>query len=654
MESLMNRKSGILIFLILVALAGALAATRILSSQDDWFVEHPMPSIETDRFFDIGIVDANGDDRLDIYTSNHHFRQSLLIADEKGGYHDVLSDWGLDQSSEFPLAELSFTAPTVDKSGIYIYWIGTQFVIRTHKLSELDKWSGSMRVNDPVDILKNEGFSIEKKDQTSAAAETVIKFSPNSDGFLRMRPGGQGLPITFQFSDSISTKQIYVGRGKISPRTNPFSLAMKDRHALAWADYNGDGFIDIFINRGALSGTLRLHSEEIRRRSEDELLVSRDKGKFNDIAYEIGIEKKGCSGRHASWLDFNRDDLLDLFVNCYDREHVEGTYSKQLYRQDANGLLHDVAQQVGLGLPDQQIGSFAWFDVDDDGDVDLLAFQDEGFFLYRNQDGRFAQEVILRRSFAGIEKIGYSEVNQYDGKISLADYDADGDIDAFSASKRGNMLLVNQDGKFSPVNPVLVGLPVSSITANWVDYDNDGRPDLHFVPYGLFQQQKGHEFKRTKLLEFHPEQYHAAVCNWFDLDNDGRLDVLMALNDNSSFKHWWQLSKEQKLPTRFDPLTFRNVGPAAHWLHIKLVGGKRNRQAIGAQVTVVTSDGAQKQEVGSSEGSFFSQGHYRLYFGLGSHSQVDLITVRWPDGIVTEYKNIDANRLLTVQRDAGT
>ena len=649
----MNLKSGILLILILVALSGALAATSLLSSKDDWFVEHPMPSIQTDRFFDIGIVDANGDDRLDIYTSNHHFRQSLLIADERGGYHDVLSDWGLDQSTEFPLAELSFTPPSIDKSGLYIYWIGTQFVIRAHKLSELDEWSGSMRVNDPVDILKNKGFSIQKKDQASLADETVIKFSPNNDGFLRMRPGGQGLPITFEFSDSISTQQIYVGLGKVSPRTHPFSLAMKDRHALAWADYNGDGVLDVFINRGALSGTLRKHSEEIQRKSEDEFLVSPDKGKFSDIAAEIGIKKKGCSGRHASWFDFNGDDLLDLFVNCYDRGHVEGTYPKQLYQQDTNGLLNDVAQLVGIGLPDQQIGSFAWFDVDDDGDPDLLTFQDEGFFLYRNQDGRFAQEIIIRRSSKGIEKIGGSGKNEYDGKISIADYDADGDIDAFfSASKRGNMLLVNQGGKFTPVDPSLVGLPPSSITANWVDFDNDGLPDLHFVPYGLYRQEKDHKFKRTKLLEFHPEQYHRAVCNWFDLDNDGRLDVLMALNDNPSFKHWWQFSKKRKIPTSFDALTYRNVGPAAHWLQIKLVGGKRNRQAIGAQVTVVTSGGTQKQEVGSNEGSFFSQGHYRLYFGLGPHSQAKSITVRWPDGVVTEYQNMDVNRLLTIRRDA--
>lgn len=648
----MSWEKNIPVFLILAALIAVLAG-MMLTSQKDWFVEHPMPTINTDRFFDIGIVDANGDDHLDIYTSNHHFRQSLLLAEDNGGYRDVLSDWGLDQSKEFPLAELTFAAPDRDRPGIYIYWIGTQFVIRAHGLSLPNEWSGTMRVNDPVDILKNDGFTVEKRDQVSLAAETLIKFSSKTDGFLRMRPGGQGLPITFHFSDSVSPKQIFVGLGKVSPPANTFSFAMKDRHALAWADYNGDGNIDVFVNRGALSGTLRLHSKEIQRQCEDELLVSSEEGKFTDIAFQTGIEKKGCSGRHANWLDFNRDGLLDLFVNCYDREHVEGSYPKQIYQQDANGLLHDVAQQIRLGLPDQQIGSFAWFDADDDGDPDLFTFQDEGFFLYRNQGDHFFQENILQRSSTGIEKIGFSGKNLYDGKVSIADYDADGDIDVFSTSQRGNILLVNEGGMLSPKDPTLAGLPGSSITANWVDYDNDGLPDLHFVPQGLFRQQNDHQFKRTGLLEFHPEQYHAAVVNWFDLDNDGRLDVLMALKENPSFKHWWQFSKKRKHSTSFDSLTYRNVGPDENWLQVKLVGSRGNRQAIGAQVTVVTPDGIQKQEVGSSEGSFFSQGHYRLYWGLGPHSRADSVTVRWPDGTVKEYPNVFGNRLVTIRRDAG-
>jgi hypothetical protein len=66
------------------------------------FVEYPLPMEETHRFFDLGIVDANGDDMLDIYTTNHHFRQARLLSDGRGGYHDVLSKWGLDQSQDFP------------------------------------------------------------------------------------------------------------------------------------------------------------------------------------------------------------------------------------------------------------------------------------------------------------------------------------------------------------------------------------------------------------------------------------------------------------------------------------------------------------------------------------------------------------------------
>ena len=92
--------------LVIVLIAGVLALWKSYSPV--WFVEYPFPLAETHRLFDIGIVDVNGDDFLDVYTSNHHFRQVLLIGDAGGDFTDVLSEWGLDQSREFPLAELSF------------------------------------------------------------------------------------------------------------------------------------------------------------------------------------------------------------------------------------------------------------------------------------------------------------------------------------------------------------------------------------------------------------------------------------------------------------------------------------------------------------------------------------------------------------------
>jgi hypothetical protein len=623
---LTTRNRTILAFLAAVAAVGIFLAQHLGSS--DWFVKYPLPMEETHRFFDLGIVDANGDDLLDIYTT-------------------------LDQSREFPLAELSFTAPVFDRPGLYIYWHGTQVVLRAHVIDDASHWRGSMQVGDPVEIVKNDGFRIQKQDQASAVSETTVNFSPAKDGQLRMRPGGQGLPITFRLDDAIPLEKVFVGLGKVSPTGRVFSLAMRDRHAMVWADYNNDGWLDAFINRGALGGTLRAHPEEIEMQLNDELLVSRGEASFSDIATMTGIQKRGCSGRHARWLDFNHDGLLDLFVNCYDRGNVAGIYPKQLYQQDRQGKLHDVAMEAGLGIPDQQIGSFAWFDADNDADVDLVTFQDEGFFLYRNNGGEFSQEPIYRRGLGDAEKIGHTTGNEwfYDGKVSVSDYDADGDLDLFSASKRGNVLLVNNAGTFSPAMPASIGLPDSSITANWVDYDNDGLPDLHLLPQGLFRQREDHDFESSRLLEFPAEQYKAAVANWYDIDNDGRLDLLMALSENPDFKHWWEFSREpRRHRVTWLLKAYHNTGAVNHWLQVKLVGQDGNRQAIGAQVTVVTPDGRQVQEVGSTDGSFFSQGHYRLYFGLGDHARADVLRIQWSDGEQQEFHNVSGDRLLTIER----
>jgi len=429
-------------------------------------------------------------------------------------------------------------------------------------------------------------------------------------------------------------------------------LAMQDRHALAWADFNGDGTKDLFINRGGLGGTLRAHAEATVKAIKDELFLSQPDGKFVESGARLGIEKKGCSGRHARWLDIDNDGRLDLFVNCYDRGNVEGRYPKQLYRQDEKGMLQDVAEAVGLGLPDQQIAGFGWLDADGDGDLDLLAFQDEGLFLYRNVNGSYAQEAVLRRSMDAANRIGrrIAEDAYYDGRFTLADFDADGDLDAFSPSRRGNVLLINSSGSFRTVEPASVGLPAASIAASWVDFDNDGRPDLHLVPQGIYRQRDDHKFERTGVLEFLEGQYDAAIVNWFDRDNDGRMDVVMALHESPGFKRWWEFSKEPRRSSTWDLRSLRNTVRSGHWLQVQVVGDKGNAQSIGARVTVESSVGRQAQEVGIADGAFFSQGHYRLHFGLGDASSPVSLTVRWPDGYETVLRNVVTDKVQVVQR----
>ena len=111
--------------------------------------------------------------------------------------------------------------------------------------------------------------------------------------------------------------------------------------------------------------------------------------------------------------------------------------------------------------------------------------------------------------------------------------------------------------------------------------------------------------------------------------------------------------KKAKAPIHVTLKAFRNVGNANHWLQIRLNGGKGNRQAIGARVTVITPDGRQVQEVGSTDGAFFSQGHYRLYFGLGTYTKADAVKIRWSDGNEQEIRNVTGDKLLIVERNSS-
>jgi hypothetical protein len=73
------------------------------AGQSSHFAPEPAPLPRIPHIFDLGIVDANGDGRLDLFTSNHNYRQVLLLAQENGGYQEALSAWGLDRIGTFPV-----------------------------------------------------------------------------------------------------------------------------------------------------------------------------------------------------------------------------------------------------------------------------------------------------------------------------------------------------------------------------------------------------------------------------------------------------------------------------------------------------------------------------------------------------------------------
>jgi hypothetical protein len=550
--------------------------------------------------------------------------------------------------------------------GFYIYWLGETLNFNAVGLEQLGPIEGSLEMFSKIGVEENRGFSLTKREvpvADSHVVKTTIYFSAKQDAQLTLAPPRVAAPSEFSIKSGFPLSSVFVGQQRISPRINVFSAHVQDRHGHAWADVNADGQTDVYISRGGVGGTLRKLPRELRDTIRDEFLVSGREPRLKDVTAMAGFEKKDCSGRHAEWVDVDGDGRLELFVNCQDRGVIQGRFPKrfpkQLWRQDANGRFNDKAMEIGLGLPGHEIIDFIWLDADTDGDLDLLASEDKGFFLHRNDAGRFTPEFLFRPDFVRADVVGLrTRVNNYwrfDGKITAADFDGDGDLDVFSSSKRGNVILENQGGTFRSLNPADLGLPASSLNAAWVDYDNDGAMDLYSVPQGLYKQTDGGHFQRTDLLAVEPRLYQAAIIHWYDRDNDGKRDLLLALNENPTLWRWWQR------PFRTDDdahawifRSWRNAAPDQHWLQIEVAGPSGNRQAIGASVSVTTARGAQHQTVGINESSFFSQGHYRLYFGLGDATSAEKVAIRWTDGNTLTLENVPGDQLLHVTPNSGS
>lgn len=609
----------------------------------NWFGYRPVMT-EIFRLFDLGVVDVNSDGIFDVFTSNHNHGQLLLLGEGAGNFSgNVTSQWGLDQTPEIPGLEFAGNEPNIDAPGLYIYWQERHLVIANHQTENIGSIEGIIKFSAPLNIIENDSYAVDitSNKLSTGATTSEVRFDTGSkDGRFIFRPYNVSLPITFELAQKVPLEQIYIGNQKISPDSHQFKSYLRDRHGMAWADYNDRGLVDVFISRGGLKARMN----QLPERFSDELLLNDngDNSTFRESIEGTGIVKSGCPALQTAWVDVNNDNLLDIYNVCFNPLSEEEGYPNQLYLQTSEGTFTEAAAEMNLALPEK--GSFIWLDVDRDGDSDLFWTTDKAFWLYINQSGTFEPQLI------GDNPGGVAETFEGSNKLTMADYDGDGDLDLFAASPKGNALLVNEGENYTIVAPQQVGLPDRALTANWVDYDNDGLTDLHLIPGGLYYQESNGSFAATHLLESKARGLMETRATWFDVDNDGSRDLLLATRyDDSLFNKIYYKLTSQILTTLWKLDLYPNSESNNRWLEVKLVGPPGNRPAIGTLVEVTTPNSSQIEAVGQFEGSQYSQGHYRLYFGLEQQEKVS-IKVFWADGYVQELENVDSNQLLAISR----
>jgi penicillin amidase len=313
--------------------------------------------------------------------------------------------------------------------------------------------------------------------------------------------GGMSGEATLRADGSVDVETLF-------DPVQPEQFALQGGQANAWADYDGDGDLDLFVSfRGQLNRLYR-----------------NDGGRFVDVAPEVGLAD-GNETRAASWGDYDADGDPDLYIG-YARTT---TVPNRLYRNDGGRRFVDVGRQMGIDV----VGTTrqaSFLDYDNDGDTDLfVAFRDRPNALYRNDGGRYTEVG---------QQAGIGDPRKTVGVVWF-DMESDGDLDAFVANQDGdvNGFFRNDGGRFTDVAASLgmdgAGRPTvyGGVGPSVVDYDGDGDLDLYVANYGpntMYRNDANGRFTEVAAELGIAGDYHATTSAWGDYDNDGRLDVYVA------------------------------------------------------------------------------------------------------------------------------
>lgn len=426
---------------------------------------------------------------------------------------------------------------------------------------------------------------------------------------------------------------------------------------VAIADYNEDGYADVFVNNFGPNALYRNNGD----------------GTFHEVTAEAGLVDGDTVGAGASFLDIEGDGDLDLYVANYIKfsfkDFTPTTYRglkvypgplhfpaerSFLFRNDGNGAFTDISRESGIARhASWGMGTIA-ADLDDDHDTDLfVAIDSDENFLFQNDGKGVFREVAIQSGLA------YNYQGHALGSmgVDVGDFNNDGRLDLFHTAYQKQLTALYQNvggGFFQDVTPRTGAGENTFQRVNWgtglIDFDNDGDRDLFIAnghihdnldefddnstyrqPNQVLENEGGRRFIDVSSqcgVGLAAEHSARGAC-FEDFDTDGDVDVVV-LNS-------------RELPTLLE-----NRSPTSNaWIDIELVGRRTNRDGVGARVWVHVGDRVQIAEVHSGRGY---QSHFgsRLHFGLAQRRRVDRVEVRWIGGGRDVIRDIAAGQIVQV------
>ncbi len=282
------------------------------------------------------------------------------------------------------------------------------------------------------------------------------------------------------------------------------------------------------------------------------------------------------------------------------------------------------------------------FDLDGYPDIYVANDKTENFLFHNEGNGTFKEIAVS----AGVAYGQSGENTSAMGPIFL-DFDRDGKVDLWVSDSKYNRLMKNV-GKMK-FEDVTERSGISQLAAQYVswgtgayDFDNDGIDDLFVAHGGLIHMVPMEHTVFRGLGDFKFEDVSRSAGSFFDVksvargaafadyDNDGRMDAFIVNLGAPAY-------------------LLHNTSPAKnHWIAVKLVGRKSNRDGIGAQVEI-TAGGKRQQRERVAGCGYMSQDDPRLHFGLGSQAKVDQLTITWPSGTRQVIANPAVDQVVTVE-----